>query len=257
LKRPGWYIDPDYWAKRYGEIRSLLPLNFTDDQVAADLLSNILQSYTTPADLDLLRFRVSSRALAVIVGAGPSIERDLEVIERAALLKSLPVFAADGASSYLLEVGLVPTAIVTDLDGRLEDIAELGRRGSYVFVHAHGDNINTLYKAPLLGLNIVGTTQVEPRPYVYNFGGFTDGDRAAYIAHALGARILILCGMNMRGPIGKYSTIGRPKKAEVKMLKLKIAAELLRDLIALGVSMYSPSDTGVEEVKPLGRIMEL
>jgi uncharacterized Rossmann fold enzyme len=44
------------------------------------------------------------------------------------------------------------------------------------------------------------TTQVEPRPPVVNVGGFTDGDRAAFLADHLGADSLVFPGWDFDDP---------------------------------------------------------
>ena len=43
-----------------------------------------------------------------------------------------------------------------------------------------------------------------PTNNVYNFGGFTDGDRSVFLAEELGASQIILVGMDLGNKIGKY-----------------------------------------------------
>jgi uncharacterized Rossmann fold enzyme len=45
--------------------------------------------------------------------------------------------------------------------------------------------------------NVVGTTQAAPLPHVYNFGGFSDGDRAVFAADELGASKITLVGVDL------------------------------------------------------------
>ena len=63
--------------------------------------------------------------------------------------------------------------------------------------------------------------------YVHNFGGFTDGDRAVFLAVQLGAKKLILAGMDFGKVVSKYS---RPEidsevgpAGPIKELKLEYA----------------------------------
>ncbi len=246
-----WYIDRDEWNKIYLWIRSILPLNFEMDQISTEILSHLLQktiNISYPEDISRI---VTAKGIIIVFGAGPSLEKDVDRAEKIGLTRDIPIFVSDGASSYLLEVGIIPTAIVTDLDGNLEDIEYLSRFGIHIFVHAHGDNINELYNVLKFKGYIIGTTQVEPRPYVYNFGGFTDGDRAIYIAYGLGVKRFILGGMNFSDPIGKYSIIRKHKDLRIKLMKLSIAKKLILRLIEKGVEMYSLSNTGIDNIKPI------
>ncbi len=75
---------------------------------------------------------------------------------------------------------------VTDLDEGFKALCSAADRARVVVVHAHGDNRNLIRDfVPSLD-RVVGTTQYIPFERVYNFGGFTDGDRAAIIAKKFG-----------------------------------------------------------------------
>jgi uncharacterized Rossmann fold enzyme len=108
------------------------------------------------------------------------------------------VFAADAAADVLDAHGIRPDAIFTDLDGATERFIVLNERDTIIVVHAHGDNIALLrYWVPKFPGPVVATTQAEPLPHVYNFGGFTDGDRAVFAADALGAERIVLVGFDL------------------------------------------------------------
>jgi uncharacterized Rossmann fold enzyme len=65
-----------------------------------------------------------------------------------------------------------------------------------VVVHAHGDNMDLL----MLGAPVQGPLLLpksSPLPHVYNFGGFSDGDRAVFAADELGARHITLIGFDL------------------------------------------------------------
>ena len=97
------------------------------------------------------------------------------------------VFAADAAAEVLDSHGICPDAIFTDLDGATDRFIELNNEGTIIVIHAHGDNMPLLkHWVPRFRGKVVGTTQAAPLPHVYNFGGFSDGDRAVFAADELG-----------------------------------------------------------------------
>lgn len=151
------------------------------------------------------------------------------------------VVAADSATSVLLEAGIEPNLIVTDLDGIVEDQIELDKKGVAVFIHAHGDNRPALEKyVPLFTGTVVGTCQCPPPKGLYNFGGFTDGDRAACICAALGARDIQLVGFDFENPSEKAG-----KRRDVKKRKLHWAKKIIDELSREGVRIRS-ADAGLD-----------
>jgi hypothetical protein len=179
----------------------------------------------------------------IVLGAGPSLDDDLEKLERAGFLNKT-LIAADGATSAVLGYRN-PEIIVTDLDGVVKDQLEAWQRGSWMVVHAHGDNIVQVRKmVRKLKERIIGTTQVEPFGRLYNFGGFTDGDRAAFMAHELGASKIYLAGMDLGTKIGRYSG---DKDRKRKLIKLEICEELLSWLAGeLGANVANLTSIGEE-----------
>ncbi|MEM0153592.1 MAG: hypothetical protein QXP12_05685, partial [Ignisphaera sp.] len=79
--------------------------------------------------------------------------------------------------------------------------------------------------------------------------GFTDGDRALFIAYALGVRKAIIGGMDFRGPIGRYSIVYRRKDEDIKRVKLSIAIKLISMLISWGMEIDALSNPGIPGVK--------
>jgi len=159
----------------------------------------------------------------VVLGAGPSLDEDLEKLERRGWMDKL-LISADGATSAQLKYR-PPDIIVTDLDGNVGDQLDAWSHGSWLVLHAHGDNLDQIRKvAPKIDKRVLGTTQVEPFGKLFNFGGFTDGDRAAFMAHELGASKIYLAGMDLGQRIGRHSG---DKDRERKLIKLKICGELL------------------------------
>lgn len=230
------------WQPWYNKIASTFKFDRREDQRATDILSDLIQnSYIEPQDI---RAIIHDKAVLVF-GAGPSLEEDINSIRKAGLIDRFIVIAADGATSALLEIAnKVPHIIVTDLDGRFEDLILANKRGSLMVVHGHGDNIPKLLDYVLRLTKILGTTQVKPRPRVYNFGGFTDGDRAVFLAVAMGAKMISLAGMDLGKTIGRYSKqyVSSPER---KLLKLKFCKKLLEWLaLRTKIELYNLTSHG-------------
>ncbi len=119
---------------------------------------------------------------------------------------------ADSALVQALEVGCQPKLLVTDLDGDVPLQLDLNLKGVPAVIHAHGDNIGSVERwAPLFEGHVVATCQCEPPEGVYNFGGFTDGDRGVLIADHFGAKEIILNGWDFQRPIGDIPEIKKRK----------------------------------------------
>ncbi len=224
------------WAPQYHRIVEQLGLDQEADRDVAEVLERILLEPDIPG----LKEAVSGRD-CVVLGAGPSLDEDLEKLERGGWMDK-PLISADGATSALVEYR-PPDIVVTDLDGNVDDQRTAWRRGSWMVVHAHGDNLEQIHEtAPKLGERVIGTTQVEPFGKLYNFGGFTDGDRAAFMAHELGASRIYLAGMDLGEEIGRYSG---DKDPERKSIKLGICKELLAWLAGeLGAKLINLTSGG-------------
>jgi len=161
-----------------------------DDENSARLLSTMAL-----ADSCILKTIITKDV--IVCGDAKVLKRHIEKLgKNEGNGKERAIISADGATSKLLDVGLIPDIIVSDLDGCVEDILEANRKGAVVVVHAHGDNIHLVREHVPALTNVVGTTQSKPFDTVYNFGGFTDGDRCAYMATAFGANNILLLGFD-------------------------------------------------------------
>ena len=228
----------ELWHPWYEKIVRRLNLNKKADESATKMLNDLLPK------LDIRKLASLAKGKECIaLGAGPSLDDDLKKLERAGFLNKT-LIAADGATSAVLEYRN-PEIIATDLDGNVDDQLEAWRRGSWIVVHAHGDNIAQIRKiVPKLKERVIGTTQVEPFSKLYNFGGFTDGDRAAFMAHELGASKIYLAGMDLETEIGRY--LG-DKDRKRKLIKLAICKELLSWLAReLGANVTNLTSKGEE-----------
>jgi len=157
----------------------------------------------------------------VVFGAGPSLDISLQKHKKYYYDKIKIV--ADGATTALLKCGVQPDIIVTDLDGKISDQINANRNGSVAVLHAHGDNMLKIKRfTKKFQNNVIGTVQINPGPFknLYNFGGFTDGDRAIFIADHFQAKTISLMGFDLNSKIGNYSCI-EEKDISQKIKKLK------------------------------------
>ena len=197
-----------------------------DDEKSAQLLDEIL-SEEGCLTLDDLSKIVGFSDKFIVFGAGPSLKEHIQKVKENYDLKEYVLVAADGATTAMVEERVAPDIIVTDLDGNLDDILLANLRGANVVIHAHGDNSDKIMQLTPFFTSVLGTTQAQPVGNLYNFGGFTDGDRAMFLAIALGASEMILAGMDFGSIVTKYSRpnlITETAKAdEIKLKKLGYA----------------------------------
>ena len=205
----------DEWEPLYCRILADFGFDRLEDERSASILADLLHGRAgTPADL---RGIVSGRD-ALVCGNAPSLASDLRSIRQDQI-----IIAADGATTVLLENRMIPDVIVTDLDGTIEDIISASEKGSFVVVHAHGDNIPAIRSVVprLCGMRVLGTTQSEPFDNIHNFGGFSDGDRCVFLAKAFHAASVTLLGFDYDDP-----DVG-----EIKRKKLVWAKRLIEEYL--------------------------
>ena len=157
---------------------------------------------------------------------------------------------ADSAVKPIVEKGIKPDIIVTDLDGDLKVLKKIGKSKTIFVVHAHGDNLNRLDLVKYFK-NFLGTTQTKPFGKLFNFGGFTDGDRGVFLANYFQAKKIILFGMDFGDKIGKYSDT-KPKERKIKLKKLRMGKHLLEWLSSKSkVELFTTSDpiSGFKKIK--------
>ena len=195
------------WEKYYKEILEDFGFSREADEESAKLLDEILSTEGC-LTLDDLAQIVGFSDKFIVFGAGPSISEHIQELKENYDLKDYVLVAADGATTAMIEQRLVPDIVATDLDGNIDDILLANLKGANIAIHAHGDNIEKIASLTSFFNNILGTTQAQPVGNLYNFGGFTDGDRAIFLSVALGANQIILAGMDFGDIVTKYS---RPK----------------------------------------------
>ncbi|MDG6250547.1 6-hydroxymethylpterin diphosphokinase MptE-like protein [Methanocalculus sp.] len=174
------------WEPHYTEILDYFGFDRESDEAAADLLAGIIPR----DDIEALESLISGKTVT-ICGNAPCLKSELDRIEGV-------VIAADAAALVLYDAGILPDAIFTDLDGADDPFITMNEGKTIIAVHAHGDNMPLLQRwVPRFPGRLIGTTQAAPLPQIHNFGGFTDGDRAAFTADALGAARLKFIGFDL------------------------------------------------------------
>lgn len=174
----------------------------------------------------------NQKGLFVVFGAGPSIKKHIKYLKtHNKKFKDHTIIAADGATSALLEADIIPEIIVTDLDGKMNDLLMANSKGTTFVIHGHGNNIDLIKKYTNSFNKVLGTTQSVPLENVYNFGGFTDGDRSVFLAESLGAKEIVLGGMDFGKYVTSYSRPNIKKNIEIaddiKIKKLEYGEKLV------------------------------
>jgi uncharacterized Rossmann fold enzyme len=182
------------WEPVYKLILKDMGFDRKKDECAALLLSGMIETKAEKKNevlkIDDLRRAIKGKDV-LVCGKASTLADEIKNVD----FKKYVTIAADGATSILMSNGIIPDIIVTDLDGNMEDEA---RAGAIMVVHAHGDNMETLSKEVPRLKRLVGTTQSKPLKNVYNFGGFTDGDRSVFLAKEMGARTIRLIGFDFK-----------------------------------------------------------
>ncbi|MHA1904152.1 MAG: 6-hydroxymethylpterin diphosphokinase MptE-like protein [Candidatus Thorarchaeota archaeon] len=220
------------WEPFYLNIVKQLGLSPREDQEATRILSSLLTHVDTGPLIERLGRTIRDNSV-VVCGAGPSLDRHLDVISTARDLENAIYVAVDGAASAFIDTGQKCDIVVTDLDGDLEDIESVMDHGALPIVHAHGDNIDKIKRFVPRVSSILGSTQVKPLHNVFLWGGFTDGDRACYIVSHYTPKRIVLAGMDFGETVGRWSKPDQSMNfpaTERKKIKLKIAEDLLSHL---------------------------
>ncbi len=206
------------WESKYREILKDFGYSRKKDVQSCKLLDSLLPKKTRIAEIkDLIE-----KKPVFVVGAGPSLPSSISILKK---YKKITKIVADGATKAIIENGLKPDIVVTDLDGDIKSLKKAGRTNTIMVVHAHGDNSEKIHFVKNFK-NCIGTTQTKPLGKIHNFGGFTDGDRCVFLANHFKAKKIILLGMDFGTRIGKYSKT-RVLSRTTKIKKLRRGKKLL------------------------------
>jgi len=219
------------WESKYRDILKEFGYSRKEDSQSCKLLNLLLTEKTrTAAIKDLIENKP-----VFVVGAGPSLLSCIPILKK---YKKITKIIADGAVRAIIENGLRPDIVVTDLDGDINALKKTGRTNTIMVVHAHGDNSDKLYLVKNFK-NCIGTTQTKPTGRIHNFGGFTDGDRCVFLANHFKAKKIILLGMDFGTRIGRYSK-SKVENRTTKIAKLRRGKKLLEWLAKKsGSDLYS------------------
>ncbi|VVB94477.1 6-hydroxymethyl-7,8-dihydropterin pyrophosphokinase [uncultured archaeon] len=186
------------WEPIYNLILEDMHFDRLYDERSARLLSKMLEMKARKKIPDVVEVEVVRKAIqgkdVLVCGKAPRLKDDIKNID----VKKYVVITADGATSVLLNAGITPDIIVTDLDGNMDDEARANEKGAIMVVHAHGDNMDALSAEVPRLKRVIGTTQSKPLKNVYNFGGFSDGDRSVFLALEMGAKSITLIGFDFK-----------------------------------------------------------
>jgi len=206
------------WNLRYLEIQKEFGYDKKQDLESAMLLNSML---TESNSLDRIQELINSKTVFVI-GSGPSLSHAIPFLKK---FKKITKIVADSALKTIIENGINPDIVVTDLDGDEKSLKNTGKTKTIFVVHAHGDNISKLQLVEHFK-NWIGTTQTKPVGKIQDFGGFTDGDRSVFLANHFDAKKIVLFGMDFGDRIGKFSNT-KSSERKIKVKKLKKAKSLL------------------------------
>jgi len=230
------------WKKRYSDI--LKEFKYSEKK---DIESAIqLNSFLKKSNINEKITRLIEGKTVFVIGSGPSLSTAIPKLQK--YKKSIKI-AADSALKILVENGIIPDIIITDLDGDESTLKKTAKTKSIFVVHAHGDNIEKLKLAKKFR-NCIGTTQSNPFNKIQNFGGFTDGDRGVFLANHFKAKKIILFGMDFGNRIGKFSNTKKIEK-KTKLMKLKKGESLLEWLSTITKSELFTTSKSIKGFKKI------
>jgi hypothetical protein len=198
------------WKKRYSEIRKEFNYSEKKDKESAVILNSIIKKSNINEKIISL---VKDKTVFVI-GSGPSLSPAIPILKN---FKKTIKIAADSSVKLLVDNGIIPDIVITDLDGDESILKKIGKKSIFI-VHAHGDNVEKLEFAKKF-TKCIGTTQSNPFEKIQNFGGFTDGDRGVFLANHFDAKKIVLFGMDFGEKIGRHSNTKKSER-KIKLMKL-------------------------------------
>jgi len=206
------------WNRRYSDILKEFKYSKKKDKESAIILDSILKR----SNVNQKIIKLVKGKTVFVIGSGPSLST---AIPRLKNFKKLVKISADSSVKPLVENGIIPDIVITDLDGDENTLKKIAKTKSIFVVHAHGDNIEKLEFAKNFK-NCIGTTQTKSFNKIQSFGGFTDGDRSVFLASYYEAKKIVLFGMDFGDRIGKFSNTKQSER-KTKLMKLKRGKSLL------------------------------
>lgn len=207
------------WEPVYEEILADMGYDRSDDEGSV----RVLKAVTLNSDLISGEEAAETMADRVtVIGNAPCLEDD---IKRKGVEGS--ILCSGSAVGRLTAMGIRPDMVFTDLDGDIGPQIDASSEGSITFIHAHGDNQELIMSyAALFKGPVVLTTQSKPEYTVFNYGGFTDGDRAVCFAEHFGAKEIRLLGFDYDDPMPKEGSDPKVKLRKLSWAKKIVAGRL-------------------------------
>ena len=204
------------WEPIYEDILADMGYSRIDDEGAVRVLKDVTLNSDLISGEDAAE---RMKDIVTVIGNAPCLEDDIS----SKVIKGT-IICSGSAVGRLVAMGFSPDMVFTDLDGDIEPQLKASSEGAITFIHAHGDNQNLIMSyAGLFKGPIVLTTQSTPEYTVFDYGGFTDGDRAVCFADHFGAREIRLLGFDYDHPMPKEGS-----DPEMKLRKLSWAKRIIK-----------------------------
>jgi len=117
------------WESKYREILKDFGYSRKKDTQSCKLLDSLLPKKTRIAEIkDLIE-----KKPVFVVGAGPSLPSSISILKKH---KKITKIVADGATKAIIENGLKPDIVVTDLDGDIKSLKKAGRTNT-IMLYMH------------------------------------------------------------------------------------------------------------------------
>ena len=211
-------MDFSRWEPIYEDILSDFGFDRSDDDNSVRLLKAVTMNSDLHMGDDAAEIL---KGTVTVVGNAHCLEEDIsnKGVEGT-------VICSGSSVGRTMSCGIVPDIVFTDLDGDIGPQLEASLKGAYTFIHAHGDNADLIMQyAPQFKGPVVLTTQSTPELTVFNYGGFTDGDRAVCFAEHFGVKDIRLIGFDFDNPMSKEGS-----DPEIKKRKLAWAKKIIESL---------------------------
>ena len=203
------------WEPVYEGILQDMGYDRSEDEACVRVLKAVTMNSDLITDDEAAEF---FQTTATVFGDAPCLESDI-----AGHPPEGTLIASGSSVRRLASLGIRPDVVVTDLDGDIGPQLDASAAGALTFIHAHGDNADLVRTyAGLFRGPVVMTTQSRPENTVFNFGGFTDGDRAVCIAQSFGVGKVVLEGFDFDDPNPKPGS-----DPAVKLRKLSWARRII------------------------------
>jgi uncharacterized Rossmann fold enzyme len=227
----------EHW---YPKICKYLEIDASKDLSA---LVSISKQYSSNQNEEDLGLKITGKDV-IILAPGINLEEEFKLcISKTSLVDKI-LISADGATSFLLSLDIIPALITSDIDGNVVDQILAQKQGSTILLHVHGDNTSLVEEniEAISKKKFVITTQSKPVDGTFNFLGFTDGDRAVCLSTLMKAKSVTLIGFDFGEEIGKFSKdiqLSKEKK-ERKLKKFTVAKSIINWCAKAGLEIVFP-----------------